>query len=388
MNPLFDSAAPWSFPGCPEPPGWTIDWGALVGRYAWLAALAGCPQDPRHHAEGDVLTHTHMVAEALCGLPEWRALPPTERSVLFLAALLHDVAKPRCTIVEPGGRIAAPRHARVGERVARSLLWREPAAYGAIPFAYREQVAKLVRHHGLPVWFLDRPGYERAAVAASQTARLDRVALLAEADARGRICAEQGELLARVDLFRQACRELECLEAPRRFASDHARFVYFHTPHASLHHDAHDDTRGTATLLCGLPGTGKDTWIGREAPGTPVISLDALRAELGLAPGDPAGPVGRAGRERARPLLARGEPVIWNATNLSRPLRRQLIDFFAGYRARVRIVCLVAPLATTLQRNRGRGRQVPERVILRMLDSFDLPDATEAHEVRYVVSEG
>ena len=41
----------------------------------WVAPMAACPQDPEHHAEGDVWTHTKMVCEALAGLPAWRALP-------------------------------------------------------------------------------------------------------------------------------------------------------------------------------------------------------------------------------------------------------------------------------------------------------------------------
>ena len=33
-------------------------------RYPWLRDLAATPQDPHYHAEGDVLTHTRLVAEA------------------------------------------------------------------------------------------------------------------------------------------------------------------------------------------------------------------------------------------------------------------------------------------------------------------------------------
>ncbi len=81
-----------------------------------------------------------------------------------------------------------------------------------------------VRHHGLPLWFLDRADPARAVVAASQVARLDHVAMLAEADVRGRICADQRELLDRIELFRQYCVELGCLAQPRAFASAHSRF--------------------------------------------------------------------------------------------------------------------------------------------------------------------
>ncbi|HEY3232166.1 MAG TPA: HD domain-containing protein, partial [Roseiflexaceae bacterium] len=233
MTFAHDTWLPWSLPGCPQPPDWALDWEALLARYSWLRDLAATPQDPHHHAEGDVLTHTHMVAEALIALPAWHALAPVARSVLFAAALLHDIAKPSCTEIDGQGRISSPRHAHRGEHLTRTRLWRDAALYGGIPFPYREQVAKLVRHHGLPLWFLDKADPARTVVAASQVVRLDHVALLAEADVRGRLCADGRELLERIDMFRQFCAELDCFEQPRSFASAHSRFVYFRSPHAT-----------------------------------------------------------------------------------------------------------------------------------------------------------
>lgn len=373
-------------PGCPEPPAWRVDWEALLARYKWLADLADTPQDPQHHAEGDVLTHTHMVAEALAGLAAWRALPPTERGLLFAAALLHDVAKPLCTEIDATGRVSSPRHARKGAQLARALLWREASRYGAASPHEREQIAGLVRHHGLPLWFLEREPPERAVVTASMSTRLEHVALLAEADVRGRICADQAELLERVELFRLFCAEQGCADGPRAFPSAHSRFVYFQNPQASLSYAAYDDTRFEVLLMCGLPAAGKDTWIRANHPDLPLISLDAIREELDVAPTDHPGPVVLAAKRRARELLQHGQPFVWNATNITRLLRRQLIDFFAAYRARVRIVCLDAPIESILRRNRARHDPVPEKVILHLLDKFEMPNLTEAHALDWIIT--
>ena len=377
-------SVPWSLPGCPAPPAWSLDWQYLLARYSWLHDLASTPQHPAYHAEGDVLTHTRMVVEALVALPAWRALAPPARAVLFAAALLHDVAKPICTVLDSAGQIHAPRHARKGEQLARTLLWRDAQAYANIPFPHREQVAKLVRHHGLPLWLLDKADPARAAVAASQVVPLDHVALLAEADVRGRICSEQQELLDRIELFRASCAELGCLTAPRAFHSAHSRFVYFRNPGAALDYSAYDDTQFDVVLLCGLPAAGKDTWARRHAGDLPIIALDALRAELNVAPDEHPGPVVQEARRRARALLQRQQPFVWNATNITRRLRRQLIDFFAAYRARVRIVYVDAPFDLILRRNRARAVPVPEQIIARMLEQFELPDLTEAHAVDYL----
>jgi predicted kinase len=377
----------WVFPGCPQPRDWELGWDALLARYPWLLDLAHTPQEPRYHGEGDVLTHTGMVVAALVALPAWRALGAVARSALFAAALLHDVAKPRCTIIDDAGRIRSPGHARAGAHMARTLLWRDALRYGKLPFILREQVAALVYYHGLPLWFLDKPDPARAVVAASQTVRLDAVALLAEADVRGRICDDGAELLARIDLFRQFCAELGCLDRPYPFASDHARVVYFRNPQAALHYAAYDDTRFEVLLLSGLPATGKDTWVQQHASHLPVVGLDALREALDVDPTEPQGQVIAAAKEQARVLLRRGEPFVWNATNITRQLRGPLLSLFSDYGARLRIVYLDAPFDTILERNRGRANPVPEAVIERLLAKVEPPDLTEAHTVEYMTAD-
>ena len=112
--------------------------------------MAAVPQDPEWHGEGDVLTHTKMVADALFRLPEYQALDEQAQHILFAAALLHDVEKRSTTTSEERDgriRIVSPRHAKKGEHTARQILYCDLAA----PFAVREAVAKLVRWHGLPL---------------------------------------------------------------------------------------------------------------------------------------------------------------------------------------------------------------------------------------------
>jgi putative nucleotidyltransferase with HDIG domain len=367
----------------PGPPDWRLDWPAVVAACPWLAPLAATPQEPIFHAEGDVLTHTGMVLEALAGLAEWRALPENDRAAVMLAALLHDIGKPDCTRVE-GGAITSRGHARAGAAIARRLLW-GAEGLGLPPGpAERAEIAALVRLHGLPIWFLDRADMKRAVLGASVRARLDLVALLAEADARGRICAEQDELIARVGLFRDWCAERGCLGRPFAFASDHSRVRYLRGRQADPRYHAHDDTWGEVTLLAGLPGAGKDTWLRANLPDMPRVALDEIRAELRIDPADGQGAVVAAARERARELLRRHQPFVWNATNLTRQLRDPLVDLLLDYGARVRIVYLDAPPELALRRNRQRPAPVPESVIVRLAEKAEPPDLTEAHRVEIV----
>ena len=80
------------------------------------------PQDVRWHGEGDVLTHTRMVCEALGALPQYAELPGRQREILMAAAMLHDVGKVVVTR-SVAGAIEAPHHAPVGARMARERMW-------------------------------------------------------------------------------------------------------------------------------------------------------------------------------------------------------------------------------------------------------------------------
>jgi predicted kinase len=367
----------------PAPPTWAVPWEEMDRGCPLVRNLRGCPQDPVHHAEGDVWVHTRMVCEELAALPAWRALPEEDRAVLFAAAVLHDVGKPERTRTEPDGRISSRGHSRRGSILARRYLWET-----GFPFALRERVASLVRYHQVPYFLLDRDDPQRLCIEVSQSTRCDHLALLAEADVRGRVCADRQRLLDNVALFAEYAREQGCLSAPFPFPSDHSRFLYFTEGTHYLYAPAHEDFSADAVVMSGLPGSGKDHHIRTHLPHLEAISLDALRAEMGVDPADRQGEVVEAARERARECLRRKVPLVWNATNISRQLRGQVVRLLGAYRARVRILYLEVPPGVLLTRNREREARVPEAVLDRLMDRWEVPDRTEAHEVDWVVREG
>jgi predicted kinase len=361
----------------PSPPDWRIDDGALEKACPWLHDLAGCEQEPTHHAEGDVRTHTLLAARALADLPGFRALPEEDRAVLFAAVLLHDVGKPACTRRDLDGTITSRGHARKGAILARGILWRL-----GVPLALRERVCGLVRRHLVPFFLIDQADPERKAIECTETARASHLALLAEADAR--VCSDLPRLLENVALFVETCRELGCLDQPFAFPTDHTRFVYLRSTNRPPSVPVHDDSRSELVLLSGLPGAGKDTWLRENLPSLPVVSLDDVREELDVSPEDEQGSVIQHARELAREHLRAGRTFAWNATNVSRALRAQTIALAASYGARVRVVSIEASEPTVLARNRARERRVPESVIERLVARWEIPDRTEAHTVDWV----
>jgi predicted kinase len=348
--------------------------------FPWVRALEACPQDAIHHAEGNVWIHTRMVLETLVDLPAFQALGAEEQRAVYVACLMHDIAKPATTRREDDGRVTAKGHSRAGELLTRRILWEL-----GCPFALREQVCGLIRYHQIPFYLIERDDAQRVAAEVSVAARCDLLALVAEADIRGRICADMPRIVDQIELFREFCRDEGCFSEPRKFASDHTRVVYFRAEGRLPDVEVWDDTRSEMVMMSGLPGAGKDTTIRRDFGDLPVVSLDALRDELEVDPSDDQGQVVQAARERARELLRRGERFVWNATNLNRQRRAPILSLAGDYGARIRIVYVESPAATLFAQNKAREASVPEKVIRRMTERWEVPLLSEAHVVDYRV---
>ncbi len=373
----------WTYKYCPEV-GQNFDWEAITAAYTWVQKLKNTPQDPIYHAEGDVYIHTRMVLEELIGLKEWQELGETERSILFLAALMHDIAKPICTVEEENGRISSPHHAVRGAKLARNLIFREKL--GNIPFKIREQVVDLVRYHGLPLWIMEKQEPEKGVIKVSQTLNLRHLALLAEADVKGRICEDQEDMLERIEFFRELAKEQKCYETPFVFETDLAQFAYFSTQNSSPLYIPFDNLTFEVILLAGLPGSGKNTWITDNAHDLPQVCMDDIRRELKISPKANQGRVIQESQERAKILLRKKQSFIWNATNLTKQRRQKLVNLFTTYKARVKIVYIETPYSTLLQRNKSRQHPIPPRVLERFTHSLEVPKPDEAHQLIYYLS--
>ncbi|MBD2810881.1 AAA family ATPase [Xenorhabdus sp. Vera] len=358
-------------------------WDYLSSTFSFIADMNGVQQDPIHHSEGDVAIHTQMVLAALQQLPEYSLLSLEEQEILWTAALLHDVEKRHTTRVDWDGRIISPGHARKGELTTRQILFQQIPT----PFAIREHIAALVRFHGLPLWLMEKPSPQKALLAASLRVDTYLLYLLAKADILGRTCQDAKELLERIELFELYCREQGCWRVSRAFSSGEARFHYFSTDSEQPNYQPYDDYGSQVTLLCGLPGMGKDYFIQQHARGIPIISLDSIRRQHQISPEDKEanGWVVQQVKKQAREQLRNRQNFIWNATNLTAQMRQQLIKLFVSYNAKVRIVYIETDYKRWRQQNSHRQYVVPDKVLDRMLAKLEIPTPEEAHEVCYFI---
>lgn len=359
------------------------EWSNLVQLHTWVRDMEGVPQDPRHHAEGDVATHTRMVLDALTALPEYQTLNPHVQEVLWLAALLHDVEKRSTTFRDADGNIVSPGHAKKGALTARQIIMTELP----LPFATREAIVGLVRYHGLPLWVMHKPDPQKALLAASLSVNTEWLAILAKADVLGRVCRDQSELLDRIEFFAAYCAEQNCLGHPYPFVTATARFEYFHKDGGSPLYVPHEAPVCEVTMLSGLPGMGKDFYIRQHCADLPVVSLDEIRRAHKLKPDDKraTGWVAQQAKEAARVHLRAGQDFVWNATNITRQMRGQLIALFADYGARVKLVYVEKRYNIWWAQNAKREYAVPAGVLNKLLAKLEVPAADEAHEMVYWV---
>src|SRR6185436_4511336 len=88
--------------------------------------------------------------------------------------------------------------------------------------------------------------------------------------------------------------------------------------------ESFDDTKGTMIIMSGIAGSGKDYYITKNYPEYPGVSLDDMRRSEKIRHGDTKGNghIIQEAKELARQYLRSGTAFIWNATNITRQMRK------------------------------------------------------------------
>jgi predicted kinase len=359
--------------------------------FPWFQEMDACPHDPVYHAEGSPWEHTARVVEALEADPAFRALRPERQEVLRVAAWAHDIGKPATTVIEEEEdrvRVRQPGHAALGAR----MIWQHLIDAGE-PVRFARDVHALVAWHMRPSHMVDE-GPERTlsrairfSVEAGEGGWSELLSLC-EADQMGRTSLSGGDKLLSLRLLRIALDELcethqtDLLTGPWPFGSAASRLRFLRGGlSASPWFTPPEPTGSRVTIMSGLPGAGKDSWLKANRPDLPVVSLDRIRDQLGVEPKDNQGAVLQAGLEAARVHLRAGRDFVWNATCLTRRTREKIVSLARDYDAEVTIISLDVPLSTALLRNAGRSDPVPDLVIRRLSGKREPAGEDESHKL-------
>jgi len=141
-----------------------------------LNALVGCQQNPEHHPEGDVWTHTMMVVDAAAEIRS--EIPEDLRFPFMLAALLHDVGKPSTTAPD----LSSHGHDKAGVPIASEFLSRIKASN-----AVKSITLSLVEFHMRPWQLLSGEAKLSAWRRLRLKVDLNLLVMLAVADHAGRL---------------------------------------------------------------------------------------------------------------------------------------------------------------------------------------------------------
>ena len=79
-------------------------------------------ESDEHHRHKDVYEHSLIVLEQAIALEGLREVPDAPDAILRLAALLHDIGKPKTRRFQPGGTVTFHHHDVVGAKLARKRL--------------------------------------------------------------------------------------------------------------------------------------------------------------------------------------------------------------------------------------------------------------------------
>jgi predicted kinase len=149
-----------------------------------------------------------------------------------------------------------------------------------------------------------------------------------------------------------------------------------------------EEAGSVVTMLCGLPGMGKDYFIQQYYPQAHVVCLDDIRREHKISPKDKnaQGWVAQQAKEQAKVYLRAKQDFIWNATSIGAALRQNMISLFVRYQAKVHLVYLEVPFKKWQQQNAQREHAVPDAVLSRMAYKLELPTPDEALKVSYYIN--
>ena len=354
----------------------------------YVSILKNTMQEPKWHGEGDVYTHTTMVLNELINLCEYKELTEIEKLIVFLSALFHDIGKGVCTKVV-NGEITSLNHGVKGSIMLREYLWKDLGLAGTKEYQeFRESICLLVRYHSNPIHVYE--DLTKRVIKLSTNTKLAKffniklLCILSKADALGRISSSDDEHLFNISQMIKEAKKLDCYEKCFEFSDSYTKYQYLTKDNIWPYQSLYNTNLGTIILLCGLPGTGKDTFIKENYPDLEVISLDDVRDTLNIDPSENQNEVYEYAKNKAKDLLRNKKEFIWNATNLTNLVRNKQLNLFHNYKFSVKIIFLETSLDENLKRNKNRVKQVPEKVIYKLLSNINIPEGFEAEDVEWI----
>ena len=389
----------------------------LGDRLPLLREYKSTPQDREWHAEGNVHIHVGMVLDETYKILATEAthLNKERRLSLILGALLHDINKPTTTKqqeIQGVIRTVAPRHASKG----RSYLAPKLMGMG-LPYEVVETTLGLVGYHHDP---------KQLVMGNKAAGKYKRIARLADpellywlelADIRGRECSDKQQQLNYIEMYGLFAREYKAwsrfgteyrawqeilarelkdwdkdtqdLIFSRAIARWEAGEIF--TPESEIARSySYRDSFPQVVVTCGISGSGKSTWIAKNLPDYQIVSLDNFRQQVAKSRSDQSqnSRIVQLAKEQLKSLLRTHSKIVWDATNIRRDFRQQVINISRDYGALVTLAIFHCPEDIYVERNQKRRHTIPEDVLVRQIEQLEFPELDESDRTLVIDENG
>ena len=366
-----------------------INW-EFVNKIPEIKALIGCKQNSQWHQEGDAYNHTVNVVNEMQKIVDNNDIKTKHvRMLLLAAALFHDIGKPLTTYFdENDGEYHSKNHGLEGARLTRILFFDEPDVY------FRESLIYMVRNHmDLHYIYGKSDKYKKKLIKLSfGMVPLTYMLWLNMADTYGSmsICESPEKRDVRFKIINELMDELHI-----RW-TNYMEYENRLTPYKELNNlvdldikDVNQDKESfNVYIMCGLPGSGKSTYIKENFPNLPIISRDVFRYELGLtsspdekiiAKPDEEKRITRLMNERIIEYCKAGKDFVIDNMNLRYTYRQAILNIALQYNAYITVIYIEAPnIETCIKRRAG---QIPANEYKRLLNTIDFPMPYEYDDI-------
>jgi predicted kinase len=137
------------------------------------------------------------------------------------------------------------------------------------------------------------------------------------------------------------------------------------------------------TIMCGLPGCSKSTWIKKHNKNAVIVELDWIRKEIfghQFHYNAEQFVIGMA-KSIARILCSQDKDVIIDSTGLTIGIRNEWVNMAKEYGYKTKIVFIDVPIEECKKRNAKRENPVPDEVYERMEGIFQIPRKQKSEDL-------
>lgn len=146
----------------------------------------------------------------------------------------------------------------------------------------------------------------------------------------------------------------------------------------------------TLSMLVGVPGSGKSTWIqNQKFNNTVIISSDDIIEKIAKEQGKTYSEVFKTEIKNAtaqmnlelQAAISSNKDIIWDQTNINKNTRRSKLLSIPNAYKKIAVVFPI-PSPTELARRLGSrpGKTIPPQIIDQMITGFEKPDHSEGFD--------